>query len=69
MKKTIALSESTWEKLKKLVKEKGAKDFDELIRMLVQKSEELPPSMFGVDRRIKLQYTQKEHEEFASNEH
>jgi len=69
LKKTIAVNESTWEKLKKLMKEKGAKDFDDLIRMLVQKSEELPPSMFGVDRKSKIQYTQKEHEEFANDAH
>jgi predicted CopG family antitoxin len=69
LKKTIAIAESTWENLKKLMKEKGAKDFDELIRILVQKSEELPPSMFGVDRRLKIQYTQKEHEEFANDVH
>jgi predicted CopG family antitoxin len=69
LKKTIAVGEPTWEKLKKLMREKGAKDFDELIRMLVQKSEELPTSMFGVDRKLKIQYPQKEHEEFANDVH
>jgi hypothetical protein len=63
------LSESTWEKLKKLMKDRGAKDFDELICMLVQESEEIPSSMFSVDRRLKLQYTQKEHEEFVNDDH
>jgi predicted CopG family antitoxin len=69
LKKTVAVSESTWEKLKMMMKRKGAKDFDELIRMLLQESEELPPSMFGVDTGLKLQYSQKEHEEFVNDTH
>ena len=65
--KTIAVKEPTWEKLKILLKKRHARDLDELINMLVQKSEELPPTMFGADRGLK--YTQKEHEDFATDNH
>lgn len=67
MRKTIAVSESTWERLKKLMKKESAKDLDELIGILIQKSEKLPVSMFGADRELHIKYTQKEHEEFTKD--
>lgn len=67
MTKTVAVSESTWERLKKLMKREKAKDLDELITILIQKSEEIPSSMFGTDRKLK--YTQREHEEFVKDLH
>ena len=69
MKKTVAVSESTWERLKKLMKQEDAKDLDELISMLIRKSEKVPVSMFGADRKLRVKYTQKEHEEFVADEH
>lgn len=69
MAKTIAVKESTWERLKKLMKKEKAKDLDELISILIQKSEELPSSMFGIDRKLHVKYTQKEHEEFVKDLH
>ena len=61
--KTIAVNQSTWQWLKKLMKKENAKDFDHL-NILVQKSGELPSTMFGVDRQLHI-YTQDEHDEFA----
>ena len=69
MTKTVAVSESTWERLKKLMKQENAKDLDELISILIQKSEKLPLSMFGADRELRIKYTQKEHEEFVKDLH
>ncbi len=69
MTKTVAVSESTWERLKKLMKEEKAKDLDELISILIQKSAKLPRSMFGADRELHIKYTQKEHEEFVKDAH
>lgn len=69
MKKTIAVDEFTWENLKKLMKTEDAKDLDELIRILIQKSENLPRSMFGADRKLEVRYSQKEHEEFVQDFH
>lgn len=65
--KTIAVNQATWERLKKLMEKENAKDFDQLINILVQKSEELPSTMFGVDRQLHIKYTQKEHDEFAKD--
>ena len=69
MKKTVAMREPTWERLKKLMTQENAKDFDEIIRILMQKSEKIPSSMFGVDRKLHIKYTQKEHEEFVKDLH
>ena len=67
MKKTVAVSESTWERLNKLMKQEDAKDLDELINILIRKSEKVPSSMFGADRQH-IKYTQKEHEEFVTDD-
>jgi len=67
MAKTIAVSESTWERLKKLMKKEKARDLDELISILIQKSEEIPSSMFGIDRKLNIKYRQEEHEEFVKD--
>jgi hypothetical protein len=69
MKKTIAVSESTWVRLKKLMKQENAKDLDELINIIIRKSEKIPVSTFGADREHLIKYTQKEHEEFVADEH
>ena len=69
MTKTVAVSESTWERLKKLMRKENAKDLDELISKLIQKAEKIPNSMFGADRELRIKYTQKEHEEFIKDAH
>jgi len=64
MTKTIALPESTWEKLKKIMEVERASTFPEVIEKLIQKTSNVPKSMFGVDKGLKP-LTQKEHKEFA----
>jgi len=67
--KTIAVDESTWRKLRGLMKEEGAEDFDHLITLLIERSKKIPRSMFGVDAKLKIKFTQKEHEELTQDTH
>ncbi|HVH15533.1 MAG TPA: hypothetical protein VNA15_07435 [Candidatus Angelobacter sp.] len=69
MAKTVAVKEETWEKMKKLLEAEDAKSFDELIRKLMDKSLRVPASMFGVDRKSKVQLTLREHEEITKDAH
>lgn len=69
MAKTIAVDESTWQKLKGLMKDEGAEDFDHLINMLIERSKKIPKSMFGVDAKLKIKFTQKEHEKIVEDLH
>jgi len=69
MTKTIAVGESTWQKLRGLMKEEGAEDFDHLITMLIERSKEIPKSMFGVDAKLKIKFTQREDEKIAEDAH
>lgn len=61
---TIAVKESTLEKLKRLMKARHAKSLDQTINSLIESSEGVPPSMFGADRQRGIRLTQREHEEF-----
>jgi len=67
--KTIAVDESTWQKLRGLMKEEGAEDFDQLITILIERSKEIPKSMFGVDAKLKIRFTQEEHEKIGEDTH
>jgi predicted CopG family antitoxin len=66
MTKTIALSEATWEKLKRIKEIERASTFPEVIEKLIQKTSDMPKSMFGIDKRLKP-LTQKEHKEFLKD--
>ena len=66
--KTIALSETTWEKLKRMREKKEFDNFNELIEKLIKKSEKVPKFMFGVDKGSKS-YSMEEHEEFQRDFH
>ncbi len=61
---TIAVKETTLEKLKRLMKSRHAESLDQTINSLIESAEGVPPSMFGVDRQTKLKLTEREHEEF-----
>ena len=61
---TIAVKESTLEKLKRLMRNRHAESLDQTINSLIESAEGVPPSMFGVDRQKKLHLTKREHEEF-----
>ena len=69
MAKTVAVREETWERMKKLLEAGDAKSFDELIRKLIDRSLRVPRSMFGVDRKRKIQLTPREHEEITRDAH
>jgi hypothetical protein len=61
---TIAVKESTVEKLKRLMKARHTKSLDQTINSLIESAEGVPPSMFGADKRKRIRLTRQEHEEF-----
>ena len=61
---TIAVKESTVERLKRIMKEKETKSLDQTINLLIESAQGVPPSMFGIDRRRRMSLTRREHEEF-----
>jgi hypothetical protein len=61
---TIAVKESTLEKLKRIMKARHTDSLDQTINTLIESSEGIPQSMFGVDKPRRLRLTQTEHEEF-----
>jgi len=46
------------------MKQEGARSLDQTINALIERSEGVPKTMFGVDKRSKLKLSRKEHEEF-----
>lgn len=69
MSKTISVSQITWKKLKDLIKEEKARDFDHLINILLERAQQVQKSMFGVDANLKIKFTQEEHEEITRDSH
>jgi hypothetical protein len=61
---TIAVKESTRDKLRRIMKEEGAQSLDQAINSLMEKAERVPKSMFGVDRPKGIHLSRREHEEF-----
>jgi len=61
---TIAVKETTLEKLKRLMKARHTETLDQTINSLIESAEGVPRSMFGVDRQKHIRLTRKEHEEF-----
>jgi hypothetical protein len=61
---TIAVKETTVEKLKRLMKARQTESLDQTINSLIESAEGVPPSMFGADRRRRIHLTRREHEEF-----
>jgi hypothetical protein len=61
---TIAVRESTVERLKRIMKERNAKSLDQTINLLIENVEGVSSSMFGVDGRARIRLTGREHEEF-----
>lgn len=62
---TIAVKDTTLEKLKRMMKARHAESLDQTINYLIESSEGVPASMFGVDRDRPMRLTKKEHEEFG----
>lgn len=61
---TIAVKDSTLVKLKRIMKARHAESLDQTINSLIESSEGIPQSMFGVDRQKGVHLTRGEHEEF-----
>jgi len=61
---TIAVKESTRDKLRRIMKEEGAQSLDQTINSLMEKAERVPKSMFGADRSKAIRLSEPEHEEF-----
>jgi len=61
---TIAVSESTRDKLRRIMKEEGAQSLDQTINFLMEKAERVPKSMFGADKQRSIELSGREHEEF-----
>lgn len=61
---TIAVKESTRDKLRRLMKEEGARSLDQTINSLIEKAEKVPKSMFGADKGREVRLSRREHEEF-----
>jgi hypothetical protein len=61
---TIAVKESTRDKLRRIMKEEGAQSLDQTINSLIEKAERIPKSMFGADRSKAIRLSSREHEEF-----
>lgn len=64
MSTTIAVRESTAEKLKRIMKEKRTKRIDQTVNTLIDAAEGVPRSLFGVDKEKRVRLTTREHEEF-----
>jgi predicted CopG family antitoxin len=67
--KTIAVSESVWERLKEIMKREHAKSFNEVVARLVEEANGVPSSRFGAHRKLKLKFTQEEHEQITRDVH
>jgi hypothetical protein len=61
---TIAVKESTRDKLRRLMKKEGAHNLDEAINSLIDRAEQVPKSMFGIDSSKSIHLSEQEHEEF-----
>jgi hypothetical protein len=61
---TIAVKESTVEKLKRLMKARRTESLDQTINSLIESAEGVPTSMFGVDEKRRMKLTRAEHERF-----
>ena len=61
---TIAVKQSTRDKLRRIMKEEGARSLDQAINSLMEKAERVPKSMFGVDKSKSIRFSRREHEEF-----
>lgn len=61
---TIAVKEATLEKLKRVMKTRHPDSMDQTINSLIESTNDVPMSMFGMDKRKNLTLTIAEHEKF-----
>ena len=67
--KTIAVTESVWERLKERMKRELAKNLSEVVAKLLEETSGVPSTRFGVHRTLKMKFTQEEHEEITKDLH
>ena len=67
--KTIAVSESVWERLKERMRREHARSLNDVVTKLLEDTSGVPSSRFGVHRRLKAKLTQEEHEEITGDLH
>jgi predicted CopG family antitoxin len=67
--KTIAVSESVWQRLKERMNREQARSLSEVVAKLLEETSGAPSSRFGVHRRLKAKLTQEEHEEITRDLH
>lgn len=67
--KTIAVSESVWERLKERMRREQARSLNDVVAKLLEDTSGVPSSRFGVRRRLKAKLTQEEHEEITGDLH
>ncbi len=67
--KTIAVNDSVWERLKEIMKREHAASLNQVVAILLDRATGVPASKFGVHRKLKLKFTQKEHEQITRNNH
>lgn len=65
---TIAVKETTVEKLKRLMKTRHTQSLDQTINSLIESAEAVPSSMFGADKRRHITLTKHEHEVFQGSD-
>jgi len=61
---TIAVKESTAEKLKRLMKTRHTESLDQTINALIEDAERVPRTMFGADKNRRISLTKAEHEDY-----
>jgi len=64
MNPTIQLKTETLEKLKRIKESRNISSYDELINILIKKTEDLPQSMFGLDKNKITKFKEKNRFEF-----
>jgi predicted CopG family antitoxin len=67
--KTVAVSEKVWQQLKEVMKKEGASSMAEAIARLIETSSGVAGSRFGVHKKLKVRFTQAEHEEIVKDLH
>jgi predicted CopG family antitoxin len=67
--KTIAVTEDVWDRLRQMMEREGAKSMNEVLSKLITRASSVPHSSFGVHKKMKLRFSQEEHEEITRDIH
>lgn len=67
--KTIAVTETVWEKLKEIMRREQTGSMSAVIARLVEQGTGVPQTKFGAHRKLKVRLTQEEHEEITRDLH